>query len=207
MAHHEIPGQARDDVVLEVIPLHQLCSLETPESNFMFIDTMNTPIGTLVIKATAQGISWVDFIETEEPEVKHNEITSRCKQQLQEYFDGKRKSFDLPLDQQGTNFQKSIWDCLSRIPFGQAVSYRDIADMVNNRKAVRAVGAANGKNPIAIIVPCHRVIGTDRTLTGYAGGLRRKAWLLKHEGIAFKDNQECHQPDAQSKSQADLFEQ
>lgn len=172
----------------------------------MFVDTMNTPIGTLVIKATAQGISHVDFIETEESEVQRNEITIRCKQQLQEYFDGKRKSFDLPLDQLGTDFQKSIWDCLTRIPFGQAVSYRDIADMVNNHKAVRAVGAANGKNPIAIIVPCHRVIGADRTLTGYAGGLWCKAWLLKHEGIAFKDYREDRQSVAQGNSQADLFE-
>ena len=87
------------------------------------------------------------------------------------------------------------------------MSYRDIADMVNNRKAVRAVGAANGKNPIAIIVPCHRVIGADRTLTGYAGGLQRKAWLLRHEGIAFKENQEGHRPGAQNKLQAELFEQ
>jgi methylated-DNA-[protein]-cysteine S-methyltransferase len=173
----------------------------------MVVDTMNTPIGTLVIKASAQGISRVDFIETEEPEVQRNEITIRCKQQLQEYFDGKRKSFDLPLDQAGTNFQKSIWNCLSRIPFGQAVSYRDIADMVNNRKAVRAVGAANGNNPIAIIVPCHRVIGADRTLTGYAGGLQRKAWLLKHEGIAFKDSREDYRSVAQGNSQKDLFEQ
>jgi len=172
----------------------------------MFVDTMNTPIGTLVIEATARGISRVDFIETEEPEIQRNEITTSCKQQLQEYFDDKRKFFDLPLDQQGTSFQKSIWDCLTRIPFGQAVSYRDIADMVNNRKAVRAVGAANGKNPIAIIVPCHRVIGADRTLTGYAGGLQRKAWLLKHEGIAFKDYGEDYQCVAQGNSQTDLFE-
>ena len=171
----------------------------------MFTDTMNTPVGTLVIQASAQGITKVDFIETGKSKVHRNEITTRCKQQLQEYFDGKRKSFDLPLDQQGTTFQKSIWNKLTDIPFGQAVSYRDIADMVNNPKAVRAVGAANGKNPISIIVPCHRVIGTDRTLTGYAGGLQRKAWLLKHEGIAFKSNLKDHQSGAQSHLQADLF--
>ena len=168
----------------------------------MFTDTMNTPVGTLVIQASTQGITKVDFIDTGKPEIHRNALTSRCKQQLQEYFAGKRKSFDLPLDQQGTAFQKTIWNSLSRIPFGQAVSYRDIADGVKNPKAVRAVGAANGKNPIAIIVPCHRVIGTDRTLTGYAGGLQRKAWLLEHEGIAFKSNQK----DLQASSQADLFE-
>jgi methylated-DNA-[protein]-cysteine S-methyltransferase len=173
----------------------------------MFTDTMNTPVGTLVIQASAQGVTHVDFIETGQTKVHRNELTTRCKRQLQEYFEGKRKSFDLPLDQQGTTFQKSIWNKLIKIPFGQAVSYRDIADMVNNRNAVRAVGAANGKNPIAIIVPCHRVIGADRTLTGYAGGLQRKAWLLKHEGIAFKSNREDHQPVEQNNRQSDLFEQ
>jgi methylated-DNA-[protein]-cysteine S-methyltransferase len=172
----------------------------------MFTDTMNTPVGTLVVQASARGITKVDFIETGKSKVHRNELTTRCIQQLQEYFDGERESFDLPLDQQGTTFQKSIWDKLTNIPFGQAVSYRDIADMVNNPNAVRAVGAANGKNPIAIIVPCHRVIGTDRTLTGYAGGLQRKAWLLRHEGIAFKSNRKDHQTGAQGNSQGDLFE-
>ena len=152
----------------------------------MFTDTMNTPAGILLIQASTQGVTQVDFIETDQAELHPNELTTRCKQQLQEYFAGKRQLFDLPLDQQGTTFQKSVWNELTKTPFGQAVSYRDIADMVNNRKAVRAVGAANGKNPIAIIVPCHRVIGADRTLTGYAGGLQRKAWLLEHEGIALK---------------------
>ena len=173
----------------------------------MFTETMNTPIGALLIQASARGITHVDFIDTESPENQPNALTTRCKQQLQEYFDGKRKTFDLPLDQLGTTFQKSIWSSLLKIPFGQAMSYRDIADMVNNRKAVRAVGAANGKNPIAIIVPCHRVIGADRTLTGYAGGLERKAWLLKHEGIAFRSKQEDHQSAAQNNRQSDLFEQ
>lgn len=161
----------------------------------MYTETMNTPIGTLLIQASARGITHVDFIDSEIPTDRPNALTTACRQQLQAYFDGKRKVFDLPLDQQGTVFQKSIWSSLLTIPFGQAVSYRDIADMVNNRKAVRAVGAANGKNPIAIIVPCHRVIGADRTLTGYAGGLQRKAWLLEHEGIAFNGGVEDHQPD------------
>jgi methylated-DNA-[protein]-cysteine S-methyltransferase len=173
----------------------------------MFTDTMNTPAGILLIQASTQGIRQVDFIETDQAELHPNELTIRCKKQLQEYFEGKRTSFDLPLDQQGTTFQKSVWNELAKIPFGQAVSYRDIADMVNNRKAVRAVGAANGKNSIAIIVPCHRVIGADRTLTGYAGGLQRKAWLLEHEGIAFKSNREDHQSVKQNNRQSDLFDQ
>ena len=165
----------------------------------MFSETMNTPIGTLLIQASAQGITHVDFIDSETPANRPDALTTACRQQLQAYFDGKRKIFELPLDQQGTAFQKSVWNSLLKIQFGQAVSYRDIADMVNNRKAVRAVGAANGKNPIAIIVPCHRVIGADRTLTGYAGGLQRKAWLLEHEGIAFKGGLED--------PQSDLFDQ
>ena len=173
----------------------------------MFTDTMNTPAGTLLIQASMRGITKVDFINAEPTEVHPSEMTTRCKQQLREYFEGKRKSFDLALDQQGTTFQKSIWKKLTEIPFGQAVSYRDIADMVNNRKAVRAVGAANGKNPIAIIVPCHRVIGADRTLTGYAGGLERKAWLLEHEGIAFKRSREDHQSVKSKNRQSDLFDQ
>lgn len=161
----------------------------------MFSETMNTPIGTLLIQASARSITHVDFVDSEIPAGRPNALTTACRQQLQAYFDGKRKTFDLPLDQQGTAFQKSVWNSLLKIPFGQAVSYREIADMINNRKAVRAVGAANGKNPIAIIVPCHRVIGADRTLTGYAGGLQRKAWLLQHEGIVFKGGPENHQCD------------
>ena len=143
----------------------------------------------------------MEFVQAEENTIHCNQITDLCKQQLGQYFTGERTEFDLPLDQRGTAFQKSIWSCLVTIPFGETVSYRDIADMVNNRKAVRAVGAANGKNPISIIVPCHRVIGSNRTLTGYAGGLPRKSWLLNHEGAAFADNDH-----KQNAFQADLFE-
>jgi len=152
----------------------------------MFIDYIDTPIGVIEIQASSQGITRVDFSVLRNDAINTSEITHRCKQQLKEYFSGKRKIFDLPLDQQGTVFQKSIWTCLLKIPFGQVMSYQNIADMANNRKAVRAVGAANGKNPIGIIVPCHRVIGSNGTLTGYAGGLDRKAWLLEHEGAVFK---------------------
>jgi len=111
----------------------------------MYIDYMNTPIGILKIQASSQGITRVDFSESENNTVHSSKLTNRCKQQLEEYFDGKRKIFDLALDQQGTLFQKTVWDCLMQIPFGQVVSYRDIADMINNRKAVRAVGAASTK--------------------------------------------------------------
>lgn len=154
----------------------------------MYIDFMNTPIGRIEIRASQRGVTKVVFSESQDHSVSVsvNDIAHYCKQQLQEYFDGQRNVFDLPLDQQGSHFQKSIWDCLTEIPFGETVSYRDVARMVNNPKAVRAVGAANGKNQIGIIVPCHRVIGSNGTLTGYAGGLDRKSWLLVHEGVELK---------------------
>ncbi len=152
----------------------------------IYTDYPNTPIGVITIQASTQGISRVDFSVPEDGPVHRSELTDRCKQQLKEYFAGKRRVFDLPLDQQGTPFQRTVWDCLVQIPFGQVVSYADIADRADNRKAVRAVGAANGRNPIGIIVPCHRVIGSNGTLTGYAGGVERKAWLLTHEGAEFK---------------------
>ena len=159
------------------------------ESALIYTDFMNTPLGFMKIEASEQGITHVIFSDVKNIPIKTNEVTNSCKQQLEEYFDGQRIIFDLPLDLQGTLFQKSVWGCLTKIPFGQSASYLDIADQLNNPKAVRAVGAANGKNPIGIIVPCHRVIGSDRTLTGYAGGLERKSWLLRHEEIEFKSSE------------------
>jgi len=103
-------------------------------------------------------------------------------QQLTEYFAGTRKRFDLPLDFEGTDFQKAVWQALLTIPFGETRSYRDIAEQIGNVKAVRAVGAANGRNPISIIAPCHRVIGASGDLTGFAGGLKTKELLLRLEG-------------------------
>lgn len=102
-------------------------------------------------------------------------------QQLSEYFAGERQTFTLPCRATGTAFQKNVWKALTEIPYGQTASYRDIAERIESPKAVRAVGLANGRNPIGIIVPCHRVIGANGKLTGYAGGLPRKQWLLAHE--------------------------
>jgi methylated-DNA-[protein]-cysteine S-methyltransferase len=104
-----------------------------------------------------------------------------CLKQIDEYFKGKRRKFHLDLDPLGTPFQKMVWRQLEKIPFGKVVSYGEIAGVIGNSKACRAVGSANGKNPIAIIIPCHRVVGRDGNLTGYGGGLWRKEWLLKHE--------------------------
>ena len=104
-----------------------------------------------------------------------------CVFQLQEYFDGKRKDFDIKLNPEGTDFQKKVWNQLLEIPYGKTLSYLDLSKRLGDIKAIRAVANANGKNPIWIIIPCHRVIGSDGSLTGYAGGLNRKQWLLEHE--------------------------
>jgi methylated-DNA-[protein]-cysteine S-methyltransferase len=103
--------------------------------------------------------------------------------QLTEYFDGTRREFDLPLRLQGTTFQTRVWRELTAIPYGQTWSYGQLAKRIDNPSASRAVGLANGRNPISILVPCHRVIGADGSLTGYGGGLERKRWLLAHEGL------------------------
>ena len=107
----------------------------------------------------------------------------RALRQLQEYFFGKRREFDLPLQLNGTDFQRSVWRELTLIPFGKTLSYGQLAKNLGNSNASRAVGLANGRNPIAIIVPCHRVIGSDGSLTGFGGGIDRKQWLLRHEGL------------------------
>lgn len=109
---------------------------------------------------------------------------SPSRRQLAEYFAGNRQAFDLKLAPQGTPFQRAVWRALGEIPFGTTCCYADIARRIGRPTAVRAVGAANGRNPVAIVVPCHRVIGRDGSLTGYAGGLDRKRWLLEHEGVA-----------------------
>ncbi len=116
--------------------------------------------------------------------------------QLDEYFKGERRKFSVKLDLRGTDFQKQVWRALLNIPFGQAASYRDVAEAVGNKKAVRAVGNANRVNPVTIIIPCHRVIGSDGSLVGYGGGLWRKRWLLsleqKHRLRRSREKEESH---------------
>ena len=111
-----------------------------------------------------------------------------CIRQLDEYFKGKRMTFDLPLIISGTDFQKKVWNELKKIPFGKTASYKEIALKAGNIKAVRAIGNANNKNKIAVIIPCHRVIGSDGKLSGYAGGVKRKKWLLEHERNSLINN-------------------
>ena len=150
-----------------------------------FYGWMNTPVGLLIVEANDDGVTKVEFEAPEPvdvlPEAKPNPVVELALQQLEEYFAGKRQQFDLPLAAKGTEFRQQVWGALLDIPYGDTTSYSDIAHTLNNHKAVRAVGAANGANPIAIVVPCHRVIGKNGTLTGYAGGLNRKAWLLDFE--------------------------
>ena len=122
------------------------------------------------------------FTESDDIAETPSAMTSQACAQLQEYFAGKRTTFDLPLAASGTTFQQQVWQALLTIPYGKTCSYGDIARAIGNPKGVRAVGLANGKNPLAIVVPCHRVIGADGKLTGYAGGLNRKQQLLALEG-------------------------
>ena len=142
----------------------------------------NSPIGIIEIKGTETYIRSLKFIENEtESDLDIPEILNDCKSQLEEYFNGKRKQFTINIQQDGTEFQQKVWETLMKIPFGQTVSYLDIAKMMGDEKSVRAVGHANGKNQLWIIVPCHRVIGSNGSLTGYAGKIWRKKWLLQHE--------------------------
>ena len=138
-------------------------------------------VGLLEITANQEGITSVIFVDERQEENK-NEMIEQCINELDEYFKGKRKEFTIRCLRREQHF-KNVWDALYTIPYGVSASYLDVAEKVGNTKAVRAIGGANSRNPISIIVPCHRVIGKSGKLVGYAGGLWRKEWLLKHEGI------------------------
>ena len=143
----------------------------------------SSPLGNLKIQCSDEHVQEVLFLNNEEEKYSSNEhqLLQTCIKQLDEYFSGQRKEFQLPLQQSGTGFQQKVWDLLLQIPYGKTISYNDLAKQYGDVKAIRAVASANGKNNLAIIVPCHRVIGTNQSLTGYAGGLWRKKWLLQHE--------------------------
>ncbi|MFH0866678.1 MAG: methylated-DNA--[protein]-cysteine S-methyltransferase [Bacteroidota bacterium] len=150
----------------------------------MFYAFYKSPIGLLEIKGSEKGISAVNFIDDNITAVTAADCPSclsDCEKQLDEYFSHKRKSFDLNFDISGTEFQKKVWNELLKIPFGKTCSYLDMANKLGDKMALRAVGNANGRNPVAIIIPCHRVIGNDGKLVGYGGGLWRKKWLLDFE--------------------------
>ena len=151
-------------------------------------DVVQTPIDRLVVASDGSAIVGVWMANAEPDDVSWadrrgaDSLLDEARRQLVAYFAGGLRAFDLPLAPNGTEFQRRVWTELTKIPFGATISYARLARRVSNAAAVRAVGAANGRNPIPIIVPCHRVIGSDGSLTGFGGGLARKQWLLQHEG-------------------------
>ncbi len=148
---------------------------------FPFIDMYQSPIGKLVIKATQHHIHQIYFDDDFTGPVNKSAITKQATHQLTEYFNGKLQHFDLPIKQEGTEFMQNVWIKLTQINYGQTISYLTLAEQMGNINMVRAVANANGKNQLAIVVPCHRVIGTNGKLTGYAWGLNRKSWLIDFE--------------------------
>lgn len=147
----------------------------------MYAEQFTSPLGLIEVTASDAGVLSVQFEAQAQHTNQPNRWTSACVEELKSYFEGSLLSFTVTLDQNGTEFQQQVWQALTEVPYGQTASYLDIAKRINNPKAIRAVGSANGRNPIAIIVPCHRIIGSNGTLTGYAGGLDKKSWLLAHE--------------------------
>lgn len=154
-----------------------------------YYDTMDSPIGELLLMSDGERLNGL-YMETERtPSTlgadwrRDPALLKPARVQLQAYFAGELRVFDLPLAARGTEFQHCVWNELERIPYGVTFSYGEIASRIGKPKAPRAVGLANGSNPISIIVPCHRVIGANGTLTGYGGGIERKRWLLQHEGV------------------------
>lgn len=154
----------------------------------MIYEQFDTPVGVLTIAADQDGLRHIEF-----PTISHRVIRAdwvlgtdpvleRARRQLLEYFDGSRRDFDLPLHPRGTAFQMRVWQTLAKIPFGRTWSYKQLAQACGNANAMRAVGAANGRNPLPIVLPCHRVIGADGSLTGFGGGIETKAALLTLEG-------------------------
>jgi len=152
--------------------------------------TMRSPVGELTLVATGRGLAAILWENDDPARVrvkpgvldKRHPVLCEAERQLKDYFAGKRKTFALALDFDGTAFQKKVWNALLTIPFGETRTYTEIARAIGKPRAVRAVGAANGRNPISIVAPCHRVIGANGTLTGFAGGLKAKAALLRLEG-------------------------
>ena len=142
---------------------------------------VNSPLGITKIVGDDNGIAVISILQEGELSIEIPIELKEAINQLKEYFDGKRTDFTFKLNPKGTDFQQKVWQGLLEIPFGKTMSYLDLSKKLGDVKAIRAVASANGKNPLRIVIPCHRVIGTDGSLTGYAGGLWRKKWLLGHE--------------------------
>ena len=146
-----------------------------------YVAYIETPIGFLRIRSNGNAIIEIMFIDTNGLE-NGDRHTGSAVTQLREYFEGSRTQFQLPIEFKGTEFERSVWNELKNIPYGATKNYAEIASKLSDKTVAIAVGAANAKNPMAVVVPCHRVIGANRNLSGYAGGLHRKEWLLRHEG-------------------------
>ena len=156
----------------------------------MFRGTVKAPFGTLTVVASDKGVRFCMFANDAHPKSfdglvvrddPNHPMVKKAIEQLSEYFAGTRKKFDLKLDLQGTEFQVDAWRSLAKVPYGKTASYAEQAASIGRPKAVRAIGGANGRNPVAVILPCHRIIGADGSLTGFGGGLPVKVWLLEHE--------------------------
>jgi len=145
--------------------------------------SFDSPLGPIHVRSNSTHITAVEFRKQHAERTQPNTpLEQQCLSELQEFFSGKRNEFTFPFEQAGTEFQKRVWDELTRIPFGKTISYHELAVRLGDAKCIRAAGTANGRNNLAIVVPCHRVIGSDGSLTGYAGGLEKKEWLLRLEG-------------------------
>lgn len=186
---------ASDTLTPRYLPFNPRARLGAFPENVDMFATMNdtmlstritSPIGTLALVSNGTALTRLSIADGEaaaEADVpaESDPVLAAAREQLDAYFDMRLTQFDLPLELRGTEFQQRVWESLRVIPFAQTISYAELARRVGNPKAVRAVGAANGRNPLMIIVPCHRVIGADGSLTGFGGGIDRKRWLLDHE--------------------------
>lgn len=165
----------------------------------LYTSFCSSPIGPLKLQCTDRFIKTISFAEDNPvQQTGSHKLLQACTRQLDEYFAGRRRQFHLPLNQDGTDFQVKVWDLLLKIPFGKTISYHELARQYGDIKAIRAVASATGRNNLAVIVPCHRVIGSDLSLVGYAGGLWRKKWLLEHEAKYFHGIQELAFPSDES---------
>jgi methylated-DNA-[protein]-cysteine S-methyltransferase len=173
------------------MPAEPLVDAATGQPITFAARALRTPVGVLHIAASVDRVLCIELPGSRSEHAVGRWLRARAEtpalsaalQQLREYFAGKRRVFDVPVEPAGTEFQRRVWQAIAAIPFGETVSYSDIAADLGSPNLARAVGAANGANPIPIIIPCHRVIGSDGSLTGYGGGLRMKVWLLRHEGV------------------------
>lgn len=151
----------------------------TPATQFAYYES---PIGLIELGVTDEALTVLYFVEAPRQETATTPLLQQAVAEIHAYFAGTLRDFTVPLHFHGTPFQQRVWQQLLTVPYGKTTSYQSIANALGNPKAVRAVGAANGQNPISIIAPCHRIIGSDGNLIGYGGGLWRKEWLLRHEG-------------------------